>query len=179
MSKKIVLVSALLVTTAGIANAGPFPYIGANLGINTITSTDTVNSNVAAARVVPVTLFAGYGGLITQNIYFAGELSGTPASAEITNKNNIKTTYGFGLSLLPGLMLNDHAMGFARAGFVRSRFSGMNMLCTGGIFGLGLQTSLTQHVDLRGEYDFTAYRTVGTLGAPRSDTFNLGLVYRF
>ena len=58
---------------------------------------------------------------------------------------------------------------------------------TGGQIGVGLQTTLTQNVDLRGEYDFTSYKSgnfntgIGVTNkiSPRSDSFNLGLVYKF
>lgn len=179
MLKKIMLTGAILIAGTGVAAAGPVPYIGAGIGISSNTSTDSTGGNAAAARVVPIKLFAGYGGLVTQSFYVGGELEGTLASAEISDKNNAKTTYGFGLSLIPGLMLNQHTMAYVRVGYVRSRFSDVNLLSSGGVFGLGLETTLTQHVDVRGEYDFTAYRSVGSVGAPRSDAFNLGLVYNF
>jgi opacity protein-like surface antigen len=100
----------------------------------------------------------------------------------------LKNKYGYGLSFIPGLMLSDHTMIYARAGVVRTRFedsvSGYKnrKTLTGGQVGLGLQTSLTQNVDLRGEYDFTTYgsQTIdGTKIKPRTDTFTLGLIYKF
>ena len=179
MFKKILLTTILSATT-GIALANPAPYIGASLGINVNSSNN--NAAFGSFRGMPAKVFAGYGGVINQNVYLAGELTGTIATGEISNAGPLKTTYGYSASIIPGVMLSDHTLAYARAGVAYSRFSKLNTMKSGGEFGLGMQTSLTQNVDLRGEYDFTAYRHVnyaGTSTAPRSDAFNLGLVYKF
>jgi opacity protein-like surface antigen len=180
MFKKILLTAAVLTVTSGVAFANPAPYVGASLGINV----NSNNNNVAfgSFRGMPFSVFAGYGGVINQNFYLAGELTGTIATGEISNAGPLKTTYGYGASIIPGVMLSDHTLAFARVGAVRSRFSQLSTMRSGGQVGLGMQTSLTQNVDLRGEYDFTAYKHVnyaGTSTAPRSDMFTVGLVYKF
>jgi outer membrane autotransporter protein len=89
-------------------------------------------------------------------------------------------------------MLSDHTMAYGRVGVVRSRFEFSNSTpgttdvrknINGGQIGLGLQTSLTQNLDLRGEYDYTKYKTTKLSNTtdfdPRADSFNLGLVYKF
>jgi len=195
MLKKILIASSILAVTSGIAAANPAPYVGASIGITANTSSSaaygknvtggvsTTLSSPANYRGVPFSVFAGYGGVISENFYLAGELSGTVATADISNNNGLKTSYGYGASVIPGVMLSDHTLAFARAGVVRSNFSNANSTQTGGQFGLGLQTSVTQNVDVRGEYDFTAYRSlnnsIGRVDSPRSDAFNLGLVYKF
>lgn len=183
MLKKIILGSVMLATTTGIALANPAPYIGAGLGI--IANT-TNNGMYGSYRGVPFNVFAGYGGLLTDSFYLAGELDGTLTSGVIADNGAIKSTYGYGLSVLPGVMLNDRTLAFARLGVVRTRFSDISTTQTGGQLGFGLQTSLTQSIDLRGEYDFTAYRSVSTTfygfrfsAKPRQDAFNLSLVYKF
>jgi opacity protein-like surface antigen len=190
MLKKVLLASAIAVTTSGVAVANTAPYVGASVGVTTNTSNVKANgSNFTGGgyRGVPFNLFAGYGGVINQNFYLAGELNGTVGTANISDNTNLKSSYGLGASIIPGLMLSDHTLAFARAGVVRSRFPDNNAkTLNGGQFGFGMQTSLTQNVDLRGEYDFVAYEsknaTVGATTAsvaPRSDQFNLGLVYKF
>ena len=179
MMKKI-LMTAALASVVNVAAASSAPYVGASLGIvNNSTSSGVVNGAAGVFRGLPFNVFAGYGGLLDQGFYLAGELTGTLGTGEISNANGLKTTYGYGASIIPGVQLSDHTLAFARAGVVRSRFSSVNAMSTGGQVGLGLQTSLTQNVDLRGEYDFTAYRSVSTVGAPRSDAFTVGLVYKF
>lgn len=187
MLKKILAGSMLLGSTMSIAFANPAPYLGGSMGVLVNTSsnvaTSSTMSEAGSFRGVPFSLFAGYGGVINQNFYIAGELFGTVATAELNNANGLKTTYGYGASVLPGVMLSDHTLAFARAGIVRTRFSNAGTSSTGGQFGLGLQTTVTQNIDVRGEYDFTAYRSlsnsVGNVGAPRQDAFNLALVYKF
>lgn len=179
MFKKVLIASAILASTIGAALANPAPYVGASIGVIANTSSNGGNGQPANYRGVPVNLFAGYGGIVNQNIYLAGELTGTLGTGELNSNNGIKTTYGYGASFIPGVMLSDHTMAFARAGVVRTRFSQVSEMSTGGQVGLGLQTSLTQNVDLRGEYDYTAYRSVGGIGSPRQDAFNLGLAYKF
>lgn len=177
MLKKIILGSALLATTAGVALANPAPYVGAGLGIVANTSN---NGYLGSYRGVPVNLFAGYGGVLSQNFYLAGELTGTVGTGVIADNGVAKSTYSYGLSVIPGVMLSDHTLAFARAGVVRTRFSDARTSKNGAQFGLGLQTSLTQNVDLRGEYDFTAYRSIPAYASkPRQDAFNLSLVYKF
>jgi opacity protein-like surface antigen len=193
MLKKFLLTSSLLTLTTGIAMASPAPYVGAGLGIVTTTSSFTATGTVpgtttqvgqaANFRGVPVNVFVGFGGIVNQNLYLAGEVAGTLTTGEISNNGGLKTTYGYSASLLPGAMLSDHTLAFVRVGVARTHFSNANDTQTGAQLGLGLQTSVMQNIDLRGEYDFTAYGSFnnkyGRVSAPRSDAYNLGLVYKF
>ena len=188
MFKKVILASAIAMSVSGVAAANGAPYVGASVGITNNSQnvkTNGVNSTGGSYRGVPFNLFAGYGGLVNQSFYLAGELVGTVATANISDDNSMKSTYGLGASIIPGVMLSDHTLAYARAGVVRSRFSQNNQSRTGGQFGLGMQTALTQCVDLRGEYDFVAYQSknqtsggVTSSVAPRSDQFTVGLVYK-
>ena len=179
MLKKIFAATALMFAM-GVSMASTAPYIGASVGVvNNSTDSGSVKGQAGVFRGMPFSVFAGYAGLNDQGLYLAGELNGTVGTGEFSNANGLKTTYGYGVSLVPGLMLNQHTLAFARAGVVRARFSSVGSTATGGQFGLGLQTSLTQNLDVRGEYDFTAFQSVSTVGAPRQDAFNVGLVYKF
>lgn len=190
MLKKFLVASSLLIATTGVALANTAPYIGAGLGItvNTVDDSNSVikNSLFGNYRGVPFNLFAGFGGVVYQNFYLAGELDGTVGTAEISDNGGLKTSYSYGASIIPGLMLCDQTLLFARLGIEQTRFSTLSETATGGVFGLGMQTSLTQNIDIRGEYDFNAYRSVSTKLAgisysanPRQDQFNVALVYKF
>lgn len=184
MLKKI-LVGAALASAVSVAAANPAPYVGASLGV----TNNSFNAKVEGTEVTggtfrgaPVSLFAGYGGVVADNFYFAGEVFGTPVTGKISRGNSLKTTYSYGASVLPGVMLSDHTLAYGRLGLIRSRFSEQSTTRDGAQFGLGMQTSLTQNVDLRGEYDFVAYKSFDELGvsiAPRADQFSVGLVYKF
>lgn len=181
MIKKVLIATALLSATASTAFAaqGPAPYVGASLGITANTSTNAGNGNAGAFRGMPLKVFAGYGGVITQSIYLGGEFGGVAGTSQLSNKNNMRTSYGYSASLLPGILLSDQTLAYLRAGVVRSRFSNVNNMATGGEFGVGIQTNVMQDLDLRGEYDYTAYRTVSGISSPNSDAYDLGLVYKF
>lgn len=196
MLKKVILASSIFALTTGVVIASPAPYVGAGLGIITNTSSftatgTTVNNTGKTVQIgqpanfrgVPLNVFVGFGGVVNQNLYLAGELAGTAATGEISSNGSLKTTYGYSASVLPGAMLSDHTLAFARVGVVRTHFSNANDTQTGAQLGLGLQTSVMQNVDIRGEYDFTAYGSFnnknGRISAPRSDAFNMGLVYKF
>jgi len=177
MLKKLLIVSTALTLSSGLAFASGAPYIGASLGEVTNT-TDSLNRNF---RGIPLSLNVGYGALLSQNFYLGGEIIGTLGTLTLNN-NGLKTTYGYGLSILPGIMLGDHTLTYARVGAVRTRFTpsaSSNHNVNGGQLGLGMQIGLTQNLDLRGEYVFTAYQSFSGISTPRQDQFNLGLVYKF
>lgn len=179
MFKKILIASAILSATSGIALATPAPYVGASLGFqtNTASKVDTVAANYTG---FPVNLFAGYGGVVSQSFYLAGELTGTVGTFSSSSTNNsIRTTYGFGASLIPGVMMSDRTLSFARFGAVRTRFNNKNTTVTGGQVGLGMQTSLTQNIALRGEYDYTMYRSFSNVSKPHAGEASVGVVYSF
>lgn len=183
MFKKIILASSVLALSTSIALAAsqPAPYVGAGLGI--VNNSVPNKSGFSAYRGVPFNVFAGYGGLMNQSFYLAGELGATLGTGSLSDNNQLKTSYSYGASIMPGVMINDSTLAFGRVGVLKSEFTSSGGTSrSGGQFGAGLQTSLTQNVDIRGEYDFVAYeseRTNGVSIAPRSDQFNVSLVYNF
>ncbi|OGT38256.1 MAG: hypothetical protein A3F12_07350 [Gammaproteobacteria bacterium RIFCSPHIGHO2_12_FULL_38_14] len=210
MFKKIILASVasvVLAATSAVAFANDAPYIGGSLGINAddFKTTDHAGDKVDfSGRGAVGNIFAGYGATLTDTFYLGAEVFADLTSAESdikagtdSSKDTLEERYGYGISVIPGVMLSDHTLAYARAGIVRSNFkvkannvtsSGTESnTLTGGQLGLGLQTSLTQNVDLRGEYDFTDYRSASfnTGGgnsikvSPLTDSFTVGLVYKF
>lgn len=177
MLKKMMLASAVFASTMSMAATDPSPYVGASLGLNVNSSTNASFGNAGVFRGLPLSIFAGFGGVVTESFYLAGEVTGTLTTGVISNKNKMKTNYGYGLSVLPGVMLNDNTLAFVRAGFVRTRFSDVNKMSTGGQFGFGMQSSITQNMELRGEYDYTSYANMGGIKSPTTDAYTLGVVY--
>jgi len=175
MFKKMLMASAILATTSTVVLASGAPYLGASVGIVDNTSSQ------GSFRGVPLTVNAGYGVTMNQNLYLAGEIFGVLGTSTLDNNSistSLKTTYGYGASFIPGFMLSDHTMAYARLGVVKSRFTNAGKTVTGGQAGLGLQTSLTQNWDLRGEYDYTSYKKFSGVST-KADAFNIGLVYKF
>jgi opacity protein-like surface antigen len=175
MLKKLVVASALFAVCANVAVANA-PYIGFAAGSRVNTS------EYRNFRGVPANVFVGYGATIGEGVYLAGEVFSNLATANV-NDNGLKSTFGYGISFIPGLMLSDHTMGFARLGVLRTKFEPAGLstsTVSGGQLGVGIQTSLMQNWDLRGEYDFMAYSHISQIsGNPRTDEFHLGMVYKF
>lgn len=172
MLKKLLI--ALFVITPLLAHASP--YLGLSMGVNVNTS-----ENAASYRGMPLTVFAGLGSDFNGPFYLSGELFVTPITGELNSSggNSLKTTYGYGLSFIPGIQLSEHTVGYARLGLVRSHYESLSANVNGAQFGLGMKTSVTQNWDVRGEYVVTAYDNFNDVSSPRSDQFNLGIVYRF
>src|SRR3990167_958431 len=99
MFKKVLLATILMTSTIGVAVASPAPYVGASVGVAVNSSNHGITNQPGYFRGVPVSAFAGYGGPVDQNFYLAGEIGGTAGTGEFTNKNGLKTTYGYSISL--------------------------------------------------------------------------------
>jgi len=177
MLKKLLVTGAILASATTVALANGTPYVGAGLGIKAI----------GGERYTPFNVFAGYGAIVSPGLYLAGELNADITSANLSDTDFFKTTYGLGASVIPGLMLSDNTMLYGRLGLVRAKFRTPNSLENGGQLGVGLQTRVTQNLDLRGEYIYTkyssfSYRVDGVkinISSPTADQFNLALVYKF
>ena len=203
MFKKVLIASTAIIACSGVVFAGGSyngekdykgemtpcpvyayaagPYLGLSAGIG-----DNYSGSPTFYKGLEGTLSAGYASMLTQSFYLAGEIFGGD-SWEIKNlKNNgtappnsSRTTWSYGASLIPGYMITDYVLFYARGGAVRSRFSNQSANATGWQVGLGGQTNIAQNLDIRGEYVYTGYGSVTRLGNPASDVFNLGIVYKF
>ena len=190
MLKKILLSTAIAsLTSMSFANCLS-PYVGASIGIDTNTSSSVPVSNVPVTvtqpgnyRGMPFTVFAGYGGQINQNFNLLGEVFWKIGTADISNHDRLKTSYAYGVSVLPGVLLSESTVGYVRLGIVRTQFTDANSTRTGAQLGAGLQTNVTQNVDVRGEYDYYSYSSfngnVGRYGSPTTDSFSVALIYKF
>ena len=178
MFKKMIFASAILTAAVNVAAADTAPYLGASLGVNVNSSTN-IAGNAGVFRGVPVKVFVGYGGAWTDDFFLAAEATATLATGVISNKNDMKTTYGVGVGVLPGYMMTDSSVVFARIGYIRSRFTDVNTMSNGAQVGIGMQATLLQHVDLRGEYDYTSYSSIGAIRSPTTDEFSLAAIYKF
>ena len=186
LKKYIFTVLLMALSSAATAYSRVYPYLGGSLGITANTAT---TNTFGSFRGVPVSVFAGFGGIVYQNFFLAGELTGTLATAEISNHGAVQTNYGYGVSVLPGFEFCDHTLIFARLGAVRTHFSRVRVPTdsiktdvTGGQFGLGMQTALTPAIDIRGEYDFICYKAISAGGyypEPPFDVATASLIYKF
>lgn len=173
MFKKFVIATLLAFNISStFADA---PYIAGSLSVINNAS----NGGRSDYRGLGGNLALGYGGTVVPRIYLGGEVFVVPGSFTVTGNDNLKTTWGVGLSIIPGIMLSEKAMTFARIGIIDSRFSKQNQTALGGQLGLGLQTMVIHNLDLRGEYVYTKYSSLDYFSSPNADVFNVGLVYKF
>lgn len=207
MFKKLLIASAVLATTTSVAFAGAHyktdlknempcptyvfptgPYIGFSIG-------PVVNVPNKPANYVGINgiLSAGYSAFVASNFYLAGEIF-VQDNANVQNRGFVKastgknvdasSSWGYGLSILPGMMINERVLGYIRAGVINSHFNhatanGNSLNKTGGQLGLGTETALNTNWDLRTEYVYSSYSGTGGIGVPHSHEFNLGVVYKF
>ena len=179
MFKKLLLAGLMAGVISQAAYAGNF-YIGPSVMLNYL-SADHSNYHALSPRVS-----LGYGGIVTDNFYLAGELTATPGSIDLKNdytkgtNENTKITHTYGLSIIPGIKVTDTTMVYGRIGAVESYFNSQNKTAAGAQVGLGVQMSIAPSWDLRGEYIYTGYRSVSSsVGSPKSNAIGVGLIHNF
>lgn len=154
------------------------PYLGLSFGprVN-YTGDPVVYSGLEG------TLSGGYAAMLSPVWYLAGEIfvgdSFNLKNYKDSSGNGVKSTWSYGIDIIPGFMITDYVLGYVRAGVVRTRFSDIGKNSTGWQIGLGGQTNVYQNWDVRGEYVYTAYNSLTLIGKPQASQFNLGVVYKF
>ena len=168
---------------------GSGPYMGVSLGTRT-----NYTSNPATYKGLEATFFGGMSGL-WNNFYLAEELF-VGNSAKLLdytfdpgpNENQIsaKSSWSAGLAIMPGLLITDNVLAYLRVGVLKTNFTDVatnasSGISNGGQLGLGFQIAIAMNWDLRADYIYSFYeqpRETG-LGSPKTDQFNLGLIYKF
>jgi len=199
MFKKLLIASTVLALSSSVAFAASYkgdykgeaapapcptyvfgtgPYVGLSVGpIVNVTGTPRAYIGLNG------TLSAGYSMMMNPMWYLAGEIF-VQDSAKLkdytgVSGSGVRSSWGYGIDILPGYMINDHTLGYGRLGAIRSRFSDQGQNATGWQIGVGMQTALAQNWDLRGEYVYSQYASVTGIGKPQSHEVNAGVVYKF
>ncbi len=177
MLKKIIAGAGIFIASLSIAKAASF-YVAPsllyqNMYIHKITYQST-----------NPTLSFGYGGTIRDSFfYFGAELFGSFYSYDVNNvprqNNSLKTRYTYGVSLLPGYVLDTSLMAYLRLTVLATHFEQLSTTKRGFAVGAGLEACLTPHWSARAEYDFAKYTTIKRVGQPRASMYLAGAVYRF
>lgn len=199
MFKKLLIASAVLVMGSSVSFAGKHhykgedykgermvcptyqftagPYLGLSVGPRTnYTGTPTVY------KAIEGTLSAGWAGMLDPMWYLAAEIFvGDSAQIEDykNSGNGVKSTWSYGLDIIPGFMITDHVLAYLRAGVIETRFQDQGQNKTGWQVGLGGQTNVYQNWDIRGEYVYSGYGKVSGIGKVSADQFNFGVVYKW
>lgn len=175
--KKISILSAALATGLSINAHATNTYVGLMAGIQDITTSS------ARFRGFRPGAFIGYGQMMSNDFYLAGELTGSFGAvitdSSSTDSNSVRTTLMSTIAILPGMMINNAALLYMRLGGAYARFSSAGMNLYGVVGGAGLEAAMTPDWSLRFEYDFTSFRSSGSLNSPKSDEMMLSLKYTF
>lgn len=154
------------------------PYLGLNLGVR-----DNISGAPAAYKGIEGTISAGYAGMLSPQFYLAAEVfagdSFRVKDYTRPGSGSARSTWSYGLDIIPGVMLTDYVLGYLRAGVIQTRFNNVGVNKTGWQVGIGGQTNLCGNWDLRGEYVYSQYGNVSTVGHVLADQFNIGIVYKF
>ncbi len=153
-------------------------YLYPNVLLQSITSDDS------SYRGISPKLALGYGTILGQSYFLAGEVSATVGTVELSNNTDttgtsVRVNRSYDFSFLPGMLFSENTLGFIRLGVVSSNFSAPNDTVSGGEIGVGLQFAILNCWYIRGEYYYTTYSATKDVGTPVSDTFALGAVYTF
>ncbi len=180
-------------------------YLGAQVGYDVYDG--KVTTPVSSAKMfVPGWLgglFLGYGQYFT-NWYLGGEIFGNWANANNSENNpsyytKFQANSNYGLSILPGIKVNDTTLAYLRLGWnwanVKGRatnktvvpnVSGSNTKTVNGFqWGLGMETLIVGNWSVRGEYNYTSFNSfhantpTGVKFSPTDNQVLLGVVYHF
>lgn len=166
--KAIIFCGLLSKTFAGFYVGPKVAYIGNKAG-NVSYDAWTINATL------------GYRDIVWDYVILGGELFGGLTSFPIKNHPNnvgsLRTTYIYGISLLPGYIFDDVFTGFVRLGYARTRFDNVGLIRTGFQKGVGLDYKFAPCWSFRGEYINTQWQSIRGIGSPGTDEFAIGLVY--
>ena len=147
----------------------------------------------------------GYGHLFKQHFYLAGEITTQGVSNHYLGnlqgtRSKLRDGLRYGLSMLPGYVINPSNMIYTRIGWQRGWFKKSGAVndnfTEGPLFstysnglrlGIGYTTALTSALALNTEYSYVSYRSFRSTNSagsvityrPRSYQVMLGLMYRF
>lgn len=172
MFKKLIIATAILAASANIALANGTPYLGISTGYENDGGYNGLVNNLSA----------GYGATVDKNqkVYLGGELFTQLGSISLSHNQMNRSTYGYGASFIPGYMLTPCTMLYGRLGVISQRYTHFNAITqTDSQVGVGLQTSLARHWDLRGEYVHTNNGIINNFFSNKSNQANVGVVYKF
>lgn len=206
-------------------------YVGAQVGydsyrvrVNSTLTDPAIPATITANPVYSVNgwvggLFAGYGMYFNNLYYLAAEIFGNGSGASQSETITATTALGtdtfngkfsvsgsYGISLLPGIKLNNATLLYIRLGWNRANLKGQGTFTStagggsvsgsnsswqsGFNYGIGMESLVYQNFSLRAEYTHTnygsfsssatnAFGTQSVTFKPSDNQFMLGLIYHF
>lgn len=208
MSKRIWLAFIAFTAMIRIASADTLPFIGMDIGYQVpnwrLTDTSNTSINYSNTGVVG-DLFVGLGTMINPKFYLALEGFGSEQSTRSSTKNisvngapataMIRSQYSYGASFIPAVQVSHAVRLYGRLGVIRTRFilhqsvvpignwhgsTNNRNTATGGQVGIGIESVVARCLSIRGEYDYSAYRSFRSFGnkiVAKDNLFKVGFVY--
>lgn len=178
--KKQALLFAVLASVASFNSYAGNTYIGAGLGIQSI------DASTSKFRGWRPGLFIGYGDRMDEDndcYYLAGELAISWAS-EMSDQYTIRSqslriSPELSLSLIPGMIFAPDTMGYLRLGLGEGRQRATTDWLRAVIVGAGVEYNLTPAWAIRGEVDYTTFKSVAVIGVPRSWDGTISFKYTY
>lgn len=171
---RLALGTALMTPT--LALAGSF-YMGP------LVQYSSMSKNGASYQAVRPNLSVGYGEQLNNSFYLAGEVFAGPRSFAVKNSPSstvsLRTTYNYGASILPGYLIDNVVMVYARLSVMKTRFDNLGVIKRAYSYGGGLEGCLTPNWSLRGEYNYATYDSIGGVGRIKDGQYAIGLKYTF
>lgn len=140
----------------------------------------TAINSTNPSEVYSPTIAAGLSGIFSEFLYLGGEVFWTPKSIPLhSQSNNMRISFQYGVSLLPGIVLDSSTIAYGRIGAITSMFSSLNEKKSAAELGLGVLYDWSSSWSLVGEYDYMRYQSFSGLGAPITNQFTVGLMLKF
>lgn len=177
MLRRTIAASTLFIATTSLSFAYNF-YIAPSLVYQGISAGNVDYMGMSLRPAV------GIGGPFRNSEYYiGGELFGNTKPMTFHNHRSgtagLKPSYSVGASFLPGYQIDDEFIGYVRLGVIYTNFDNLDMTRRGWQIGAGLQGRLIGCWDVRGEYNYTKYRSITGIGTPKASEWLLGVVYKF
>lgn len=179
MHNNSLLMGGILIASLSFASAEAGSlYLAPSILLQNITSDD------GNFRGLSPKLSLGYGSMLGQGFFLAGEVGAAIGTLEINNDEDVSdaslnTNQTYDLCVLPGMAFSENSIAYLRFGIVSSHFLESDEQATGGRIGLGIQVGISAQWFLRADYAYTKYSSTNALGSPSSDNVGIGAVYTF
>lgn len=94
---------------------------------------------------------------------------------------SLKPSYSYGGDIVPGYQLDDYLHAFVRLGVLSTKFDSLNVSLTAWQAGAGIDVAFTcgSPWRLRGEWNYSRYRSTATVGVIEDGQYGVGFVYQF
>ncbi|MBA3661509.1 MAG: hypothetical protein H0W64_07265 [Gammaproteobacteria bacterium] len=181
MFKKLAAVLVLLLGSYTTTYAGLQIYIAPGLSYIDVHN----NSNELTFQGLDPRFAVGVGTLTLGMFYFALEAFANPIHPMTINSQanelgqNIKPSYSYGASLLPGFHLDDVISLYARAGIIYTRFGQLHTTQGGLQLGVGIETIFGGPWSGRIEYTRSLWRHYDGIDNMYANVGTASLLYYF